>query len=502
MRTFAQLFAGRDDVYGRYNVSKRKAAPGKKQEGDGKTITAPVTPDLWKKHLNGKQGLGIVAVRLDGTTGFFCIDVDIYGEDSLHTRFIKMIEDMNLPLVMTKSKSNGAHLWCFLEEPLPVKDVHRVTKRFLKVLGLPDDNEVFPKQETMQVDRKGSWINLPYFNGDVRVGFDGSKELSLEEFLASANQALIGYEDLQYRYDALDKTKAKDTGSEAPPCIDVMLANGIEEGGRDDALAHVSVYLSRAFPDDWQARLMDINSESVLPALKYSEVARIATSQERKPHQYMCQHAPMSAVCDKPTCMKRRYGVGKGEGIFESFTVDALRKIDSEDPIYFMTVEGKEIRMSTGDIMNFLSVKRLLFAGLNKVVAPMKQFDWETYLNTVTSTIMTIEAAPVITGEAGLIRQIFADWIARNSQRDSLERALDGQPYVDSKNQIWFLSIDFITHVKKRLSPSLKTQDIWSALGEWDSRETKKKIHGHPKKFWCVKVGKLWFTPHKTERKF
>ena len=82
---------------------------------------------------------------------------------------------------MTKSKSGGAHIGLFFDKPYPARDVRHILKKVAYQLcdGTP---EIFPKQEELQPNETGSFINLPYHRGNTRVVINSEgKELNFDE---------------------------------------------------------------------------------------------------------------------------------------------------------------------------------------------------------------------------------------------------------------------------------------------------------------------------------
>ena len=191
MREFHELFAGREDVYGSYEMSVAPL-PGEKRGGSARTVRGQLERRHYEDHLRGIQGLGIVPIMKDDTCWFFAIDVDSY--DGVHKRLARKVEILGLPLLVCNTKSGGAHLYCFLKKPVSAKIARATAAKFISVLNLPADTEIFPKQD--HTSDVGNWINLPYF-GESRqyMGVDGEQELSVREFLSAATRRSVWPED-------------------------------------------------------------------------------------------------------------------------------------------------------------------------------------------------------------------------------------------------------------------------------------------------------------------
>lgn len=491
MRSFSELFVGRDDCYGSYTIPTGSSPNGEKLAGRGRTTREPVTQELYDAHLKGGASLGIVPIRTDGTVMWFAIDVDTYDDEKLHKKLLKKIYKHNLSLVMTKSKSGGAHLWCFFTSPATAKDARDTAKIYLKKIGLPASTEIFPKQDRVSEKDVGSWINLPYF-GDTRVCVkydpveDRIFEWDLEDFVTEANEAAVDPLDLNH---TVEETTTKEEKSQVPPCIEVMQERKLADGdGRDNALFHVANYLKKAFPDDWEDLLGTWNANNCEPPLPFSDVMRIAQQNERSDYGYKCNDIPMSGICNaemKKECLTRKFGIGSGPtGEEFKFGIDSIRKIESEVPVYWVSVDGSDpIKMDVDDLMTFPRFKRAVLSKINRVLPRVTPVQWESILQDAMENRLEEIDAPEMTGEAGIVLYLLLDWLGQQSQEDCVEDAKKGVPYYND-DKAYFRASDFILRVRKQY-PQAKIQDIWSVLEKNDAKET---THGEGKDkytLWC-----------------
>src|ERR1019366_3483848 len=109
---FSRLFKGYENAYGIYEISEEDA-DGKKT-GQAKTIPRGATLEDYRLHLSGKTGIGIVPLLKEDKCWFGAIDLDIKGDVKLiedHFVLEARIRALKLPLLLCKSKSNGAHLY-------------------------------------------------------------------------------------------------------------------------------------------------------------------------------------------------------------------------------------------------------------------------------------------------------------------------------------------------------------------------------------------------------
>ncbi|RUY13541.1 hypothetical protein EN991_21465, partial [Mesorhizobium sp. M7A.F.Ca.US.005.03.2.1] len=175
------LFGGSNEAHGRYTV-QRTSERGK-AEGKAVTEPGPATQAIWNAHLAGTgPGVGVIPIRRDGTVLWGCIDVDVIGID--HAALEQDIEDLKLPLVVSRSKSGGAHAFLFLKEPAPASAIQHYLAQCSSALGY-GGCEIFPKQTAATEEQPGNWLNMPYFFADKtnRYGTHNGELLDLQTFV-------------------------------------------------------------------------------------------------------------------------------------------------------------------------------------------------------------------------------------------------------------------------------------------------------------------------------
>ena len=161
---FKAIFSGLDIAYGTYKIEGSRGDG--KQAGKAVVVRKPPTDDLWEKHLEGVEpSLGIIPIRADNTCIWGCIDIDQYPLD--HLGLVTKIRKLNLPLVVCRSKSGGAHAFLFTKEPVSAAMMQNCLQACAALLG-ESGREIFPKQSEILVDRgdTGNFLNLHYFAGD------------------------------------------------------------------------------------------------------------------------------------------------------------------------------------------------------------------------------------------------------------------------------------------------------------------------------------------------
>ncbi len=338
---FKNIFEGLERAHGVTKIGSSNGN-GTKVKGQSFVKREPVTDELWLSHLQGTDSLGVIPINDNNQCKWGCIDIDSYaGFD--HQKLINKIKLLNLPLIVFRSKSGGAHIFLFATDYIEAKIMRDKLTQIKAVLGY-GGSEVFPKQtELKSQDDTGNFLNLPYFNSDntTRYAF-------LESGEASSLEGFYGiYERNAQTPEQLEKIEVKRPHSEfsdGPPCIEILAQNKIGEGSRNNALFHYGVYAKQKWPNEWKSRITMFNIQAMESPLSDSEVDIIKKQHEKKEWGYKCKDEPMCSMCDKTLCRTRKFGIGQ-DIMFPSLT--DLQVIDLEDPYYYLNVDGERLKLDT-----------------------------------------------------------------------------------------------------------------------------------------------------------
>jgi len=184
---FRSLFRGREDVYairkrfknGEWgyvpdSIKNREAilsadtALRKKVDRETRKLL-PLTDEVVRKHLEGKHTIGVYPLRLDETCWFLAVDFDkkTWREDA--AAYLVTCRELNVPAALERSRSgNGAHVWIFLDRPIPAATARKLGSLILTramdrrhQLGMESYDRFFPNQDTMPKGGFGNLIALP-----------------------------------------------------------------------------------------------------------------------------------------------------------------------------------------------------------------------------------------------------------------------------------------------------------------------------------------------------
>ena len=462
---FRALFRGLRRAHGEFTP----LPDGRKR---AKTIHAPPTETAWTRHLDGQPpGIGIVPITDDGTCYWGALDVDDYTVD--HQALAADIAQRDLPLLLCRSNSGGAHLFCFFVEPVRATHLVRRLRQWCRVLRLanPDGRalEIFPKQTKLVGSSTGNWINLPYY-GDTRQCVTASGEiLSLPAFIDAAETGALTQAQLEAKAPTYDVDDYRLFDEQGPPCLARMLklGEGLGTGNRNSALFNVGVYFRIRWPDDWEPRLATFNREAIKPPLDDDEVRTVTRSLRRRNYVYRCNDQPIASFCQRSKCKKRRWGIG----YFNERDIDAdmpdlgrLTKFETDPPYYTLEVEGTEVRLP--GIRDLRSVTRLgdhVCEQTNRQLPLLRQVHWHRLLDDLLADLLIVKP-PRDAGARGQLMALVHEFLLLRRLSESREDLLLGKPYQE-EDRIYFRSRDLLEFLERRRFRLItRPADIWSVL--------------------------------------
>ena len=418
MKDFNKYFSGLDRDFGFCNIKngfiEESTGKLKFDPGDYGWSHRPITDQDYEEHLNGETSIGIQPCDDNATASFGAIDVDPSNYTQFRTeKFLKIIDDKQLPIIPIKSKSGGLHIYIFTKEKVPATLIRECLQNLLFLFGLSSKTEIYPKQTKLGKNQhnkpiSGSFINLPYFKKTERRALkpDGT-EMELEEFLKVVELNLQTKESLK----SMVKKKVSDilTGGpeelhDGPPCLQ-MICKGVQESGnklkdeRDRYLFNYMVFAKKKFPEEWKKKLLqnardNIIYDDVWGDEKVKEKIRLW---DKDTAGHTCYDLPISVHCAKGTCLRRKFGIG-GRGETNWPQVTGLIKMDYKpDPEFLIDValdSGDVVQIHAKHIKKIAEMKemRALIASQTKVFPPLiTNKEYQVILDTLWANMRTIK---------------------------------------------------------------------------------------------------------------
>ena len=446
---FKHIFEGLKIAYGQYQKGER-SENGSKQKGKAFIVRKNVSDDLWENHLQGKgPALGIIPIREDNTCRWGCIDIDSYNLD--HSSLIQSIRNLNLPLIVCRSKSGGAHVFLFTKEFISAALMQNTLKKIAKVLGY-EGSEIFPKQTEILVERgdTGNFLNLPYYNGTKGLRYainDTGSSCTLEEFYQLYDLYSCGMEEVE-KIEIKEK-EVEEAFPAGPPCLNKLASTGFGEGSRNNALFNIAVYYKQSHPDSWEDKIVEANLKYMDPKLSNSEVQQLIKSVNKKGYdKYRCKDAPINAVCQSGLCRTKRFGVGYGEE--EMPILGNLTKYKSNPPQWFLDVSGTRIELTSEQLYSPPLFALACLDQANLVVPVPKSRDWKQYfLKPMMQNLQEVEPLESL-NPINQITGLLQDWTTNRQSARTMDDVFNKLPFTDENKEFtYFRMDDFFAFCKK-----------------------------------------------------
>jgi len=446
---FKNIFSGLTIAYGQYQPGER--GENGKQKGKAFIVRKPVTDELWKNHLEGKgAALGIIPITENNDCRWGCIDIDEYNFD--HSKLIQSIRTLNLPLIVCRSKSGGAHVFLFTTEFISASLMQNTLKKFAKVLGY-EGCEIFPKQTEILVERgdTGNFLNLPYYNDMKGLRYainDNGASCTLEEFYQLYDVYNKSKEEIEKI--KVEEKKIEEAFPAGPPCLNKLASIGFGEGGRNNALFSIAVYYKKCDPDNWEKLVDEANTKYMNPPLSSSEIQNTVIKQINKKgyDKYKCKDVPIRDVCQSGLCRTRKFGVGFGEE--EMPMLANLTKYTSNPPQWFLNVGDKRIELKSEQLYNPGMFALACLDQANSIIPVPKPKDWKQHflkpMMTNIQEVEPLESLDPINEITGLLQ----DWTTNRQAARTLDDIFNKLPFTDEKREFtYFRMEDFYNFCKK-----------------------------------------------------
>lgn len=480
---FKAIFSGLDIAYGTYRIEKSK--DNGKQAGKAVVVRKEPTDDLWVKHLQGVEpSLGIIPIRADNSCIWGCVDIDQYPLDL--AGLVKKVRHLNLPMVVCRSKSGGAHVFLFTTVPVSAYDMQKYLKTAAALLG-EAGREIFPKQTEILVERgdTGNFLNLPYFGGNdgLRYGIkDDGTSATMEEFYEMYDK----YVQTPPLAFPEEPKQAEHPIKDGPPCLQALCAQGFPEGTRNNGLFNVGIYLKRAVDGGWEDKLMEHNMKYFDPPLGMSEIGLITKQLQKKDYKYKCKDAPINSFCNSGLCRTRKFGVGSDAP--DAPQLSSLSKYNSEPPLWFLDINGKRIELETESLFNQLAFQKACIEKINTLPPTLRKQDWETMLNALLREMVELEQIIEASGDtsiSGKFSDLVEEFCTHLQQAMDRDEILLGRPWTnEDEGKVYFRIKDLEPFLRRNNFVGLSSPKMAQRLREMGGEPFSLFLKGRTTRTW------------------
>jgi len=503
----SEIFKGNENAYGTYVSSGEVDARGK-AKGSYRTPSLPegevLSEDetLWKNHLNGVQSIGVIPINKQHECFWGCIDIDSYKGFN-HKQLLLSIKRAELPFIVFKSKSGGAHVYAFFKKAVKAKILRRKLEKAAALLGFKG-TEIFPKQNELPQGFFGNYVNTPYFNSDnpdryaMVLDENGQvKQLTLYEFFELHKVNVI---------DSIEKFEIRTNTvfPDGPPCNNCIALRGCAEGGRNMYLFNLAVMYKRMNEEegkDWLVDLQKANEKYIDPPLPTAEVSRIYASvmghsesasktvtkegedldeESSTSYHYLCKQEPMKSYCNRDECIPRKYGVTRPmDGDDNRTDISQIHKVLDDPVFYYVTFEnGAVMKAEVDDIFEEKNWRKKVGVALDSKPARMGADDFDVYINHHMAEHLDIMELPEGVGRNNRIHKGVEDWLSGTGKGDDLEGLLSGNSFYDEKKNKIFFKFDDLRSALVSTKIIKDTQKESSLLYDFVKKAYEKEVDG------------------------
>lgn len=412
-----------------YLVTRVKGKGHKgKTEAEYRTIHGQIDESVMQSHLDGVSGVGVVPISSGNVCKFGVIDIDVYDLD--HKALQANIQRLKLPLIHCRSKSGGAHLYLFLDDWESCAMVRELLVEMRSALGFSGSGELFPAQEVInaQDGEVGNGINIPYFNSEMPTRYAYNKKveaLEVEEFLDFVEKSRVSMASVQ----EIEFSGERKYFEDGPICLQILASMGKITENRNIFMFNVGVYCKNKWPDDWESHHEEYNRQLCEPPLPSKEIVDQQRSLKKKDgYFYQCTMCPLKDYCNKAKCKMQKYGIGSSAE--DQVQIGSITIMLSEPRLYFMSVEGKSLTLSTDQLQNPTLWQKACMEQLDMMPPVPTRGDWQQLINGMLSTATKQEVAPELT-RAGKFENLLRKFCTSHIRAVAPEEVLSGKPWTD-----------------------------------------------------------------------
>lgn len=480
LATYMCLFSGLQGSYVSNDLNHAVSTQTGKLKTAVKVVSTIPSKPAYVDHLNGKLGIGICPIDASNNCSFAALDIDCYDKEKLQY-LLNVIHQFDLPFIPFKSKSGGLHLYIFLRTRVKANLVRKALKRFIDIFSLDITFnsegtslvELFPKQDVLPQNGKGSYITLPYFNHKdsktPMVSFD-FQDVDFRTAMAVLPDSATTLKELDEKLDSLPY-------EDAPICIQKALLSFLkkEKIGRNDFLFSVAIYIKKKNGSVKKEDLEEINNRFYEP-LTEQEIVNILNSVDSHGYKYKCSGAICKKYCDKKLCAKKEFGIGKVKGHFTGIDFGQLIRMDSKDPYYLWELRASEelpfTKVMFKDEEELTDQKKFLVncvRFLNVAPAQVSTNDWLEIVNkSLAQMIVQQVSITSDTTESNQIYKAFINFLVTKKAVNSKPYMVRiGNVYKNDIGEYYFTADGFINYLtsKKLFTKSLVIREILTHFG-------------------------------------
>jgi len=164
------------------------------------------------------------------------------------------------------------------------------------------------------------------------------------------------------------------------------------------------------------------------------------------------------------------------------------RIIQTNPPRYKFNINGRDVRLTIGEMSSWLRFRTKVIASLNFVT--LKPQNWDKIVSDLLQSAY-LEEAPVDASEEQQVKIYVAQWFERMRETDDYTGLRSGQHVVkeiSGKEYYLFQSTPLLRWLKDQLKKGISSEDLWVMVKEWKGIRTQQRVGKQhmPAKLWGI----------------
>jgi hypothetical protein len=227
----------------------------------------------------------------------------------------------------------------------------------------------------------------------------------------------------------IDFSGSREYFEDGPICLQILASMGKVTENRNIVMFNIGVYCKNKWPDDWEEHHEEYNRLLCDPPLGSKEIVDQQKSLKKKDgYFYQCNQTPLRDYCNKAKCKMQKYGIGSSTE--DQAQISGITIMLSEPRLYFMSVEGKSLTLSTDQLQNPTLWQKACMEQLDMMPPVPKRGDWQQLINGMLNTATKQEVAPELT-RAGQFENLLRKFCTSHIRAVAPEEVLSGKPWTD-----------------------------------------------------------------------
>lgn len=468
---FFNLFKGNPDVHGRSELTGSVTTEGK-HEARSWTVHEPTTQKLWERHLQGEISIGQVPVRTDGTVNWVAFDIDTYEGRLNINDILGTIQTLTLPILLTRSKSGGAHGLVFFSTPSRMEQIRPKIQELATFFGI-GGCEIFPKQDSLGTAenadvRYGNWLNMPYDGlTSLRYGYNAEGgRLTPSEFVDAAEA--LAASTTEESFLGIRLPRPVETLEDGPPCLNYLTSEKLDiKGGRNTLLFNIAIYFKKANPEadaaQTEAYLKEWNSKLNTPLEEKELRKTILASTKKREYRYQCGNPLLKNHCNSQVCANEcLHGIDGDENAFDPNN-KTLIQLMTDPCLYFIDYKKTQLMLTKEEFWSYEKVRQACMVQARHIPPKMDQEHWLHLVQGYLESVSVVELPPEATAEGQLLALV-AKW--KNTATHKPERIVNGAPALNKRGNLVFKLADLMEMLKLHRFFALENNKITHTLKE------------------------------------